>query len=244
MSRSGWLPEAAYDSGYRRSPCPGPPAAIYRDHCIALLRRYFSMSVEIGRLPALLGREIFRTSAQDYHVHSFEKLVVFIIDVDRCLDRLHPFDKELIARIVLEEYTEEEASKLLHCGLRTIERRLPEALDTLTEMFLRAGMIDITKRVRPHAIASTQQVAPGKRRMPQRSPQGVSIEAAAELPTADRLILTRKRAQMANPFLPGNPFVKPPFSKISPQPAVTKANIFVSEVAGLPPQICYADYVS
>lgn len=55
----------------------------------------------------------------------------------RCLDRLHRFDKELVARIVLQEYSEEEAARLSHCGLRTIERRLPDALDFLTEMFIR-----------------------------------------------------------------------------------------------------------
>ena len=33
---------------------------LYRDRCIALLKRYVRLAVEIGRLPSLLGREFFR----------------------------------------------------------------------------------------------------------------------------------------------------------------------------------------
>src|ERR1043166_1079230 len=110
-------------------PPPPPELSIYRDHTIALLRRYFRMSVEVGRLPAILGREIFPMRCKNSHVTSFEDTVLFVTDVEHCLDRLDPFDRELIARIVLQEYSEDRACKLLHCGRRTIERRLPDALD-------------------------------------------------------------------------------------------------------------------
>ena len=32
----------------------------YHDRTIALLLRYFRMSLEIGRMPSVLGREVFR----------------------------------------------------------------------------------------------------------------------------------------------------------------------------------------
>jgi hypothetical protein len=198
-------------------PAPPPELSVYRDHCIALLRRYFCMAVEVGRLPALLGREIFRTNAQDYHVHSFENIVLFVIDVERCLDRLHPFDQELIARVVIQEYTTEEAARLLHCGVRTIERRLPEALDYLTEVFLRNRMLDITKRVSPQRLGSAKAAAHCRKRLPQRAPVKPGNDSA---------------------------LVKPPKTTIYAQADADEGNKFLPDVAGLPPPVCYAGFVS
>jgi hypothetical protein len=38
----------------------------YRRRTVALLRRYARASVEVGRLPSLLGREFFRTRVTSY----------------------------------------------------------------------------------------------------------------------------------------------------------------------------------
>ena len=42
---------------------------IYRDRTTAMLRRYFRLSVELGRLPSLLGREFF-SRARDLLSHA------------------------------------------------------------------------------------------------------------------------------------------------------------------------------
>ena len=144
-----------------------PELSLYRDHTIALLRRYFCMSVEVGRLPALLGRECFRTSAQDYHVHSFENMVLFVIDVERCLERLHPFDQELIARIVIQEYLEDEAARLLQVHRTTIIRHLHDALDALSEMFFAGGLLPLPSYRRKAQPVSDE-------------PARVTLQAAAE----------------------------------------------------------------
>jgi len=34
---------------------------LYREQTVKMLRRYMRLSVEVGRLPSLLGREFFRT---------------------------------------------------------------------------------------------------------------------------------------------------------------------------------------
>jgi predicted DNA-binding protein (UPF0251 family) len=125
-----------------------PELSLYRNHTIALLRRYFCVSVEVGRLPALLGRECFRTNEQDYHVHSFENMVIFVIDIERCLDRLDPFDKKLIALIVLQEYTQEEAAQLLGCTDRQVRNRFVDAIDTVSAMFLEKRMLKPKRRRR------------------------------------------------------------------------------------------------
>jgi hypothetical protein len=118
-----------------------PELSLYRKQTIALLQRYMRLSIEVGRLPSLVGREFFRSYTSYVRPHTFEDAVHFVIDVEHCLARLEPLLQQIIARVVLQEYSEEEAARVLNCGLRTVERRLPEALDLLTEMFLARQMV-------------------------------------------------------------------------------------------------------
>jgi len=114
---------------------------MYRAHTLGLLRRYFRMSLDLGRLPSLLGREFFRARITAYHVQSFEDVVIFVHDVERCLQRLDEFSRALVARIVFQEYTWDETAVLMRCTQRTVARRLPEVLDRLSEIFLEVGLL-------------------------------------------------------------------------------------------------------
>ena len=115
---------------------PDPELSLFRKHTIAILRRYLVYSIEVGRLPSLIGRECFRSNISYVRPHTFEDAVHFVIDVERCLQRLEPFLQQMIVKVVLQEHSEESTARLLKCGLRTVERRLPEALDRVTEIFL------------------------------------------------------------------------------------------------------------
>jgi hypothetical protein len=119
-----------------------PDLWMYRKKTSALLRRYMRWSLEAGRLPSLLGRELFRAKITAYTATTFEDRVIFIHDIERCLDNLESFDREIIARVVLQEHEHPEAARILHCTRRTIERRLPEVLDELSEAFLRAQLLE------------------------------------------------------------------------------------------------------
>jgi hypothetical protein len=118
-----------------------PDLWLYRKRTIALLRRYMRLSIETGRLPSVIGRELFRAKITTYTATTFEDRVIFVHDVEKCLDRLAPFDQKIIARIVLQEYDHERAARVLHCARKTIERRLPEVLDELSEEFLKVRML-------------------------------------------------------------------------------------------------------
>lgn len=115
---------------------------LYRDRTVALLRRYGRASVEVGRLPSLLGRECFRARVTSYSMQSFEDIVIFVHDVEMALRHLNPFQQRLIAMNVLEEYSMPEVARLLPCPLRTVERETPEALDALSRTFLEGGLIN------------------------------------------------------------------------------------------------------
>lgn len=119
-----------------------PDLWLYRRKTTALLRRYMQWSLEAGRVPSLLGRELFRAKISAYTATTFEARVIFLHDVERCLGRLKGFDGQIIARIVLQEYDHEAAARILQCDRKTIERRLPELIDLLSEAFLKAELIE------------------------------------------------------------------------------------------------------
>jgi hypothetical protein len=122
-------------------PSSDPDLWLYRDRTVALLRRYMRLSIEVGRLPSLLGREFFRTRVTSYGSSTFEDSVIFVHDVERSLEKLGDFDKKWIARTVLQEYSQEEAARLIGCVRRHAVRCYAEALDRVTEIFLKRGLL-------------------------------------------------------------------------------------------------------
>jgi len=125
-------------------PEPPPELSVYRDRTIALLRRYLRMSLATGKMPNLLGRgeQFFRARVTAYKLHSFEDVVIFVHDMERCLERLDPRSQQVIARVVLEEYSYDEAAPLLGISRRTLARAIPVALDSLTEILLEARLME------------------------------------------------------------------------------------------------------
>lgn len=93
-------------------------------------------------MPSVIGREFFRAKITSYTSTTFEDRVIFVHDVETCLERLDPFDQQIIARIVLQEHDHERAAGLLQCTRKTIERRIPELLDEMSEEFLRVGLLE------------------------------------------------------------------------------------------------------
>lgn len=114
----------------------------YRRRTVALLRRYARASVEVGRLPSLLGREFFRTRVTSYTMRNFEEVVIFVADMEKAIDKLSAMEKKLLAMNILEEYTIPEVSRLLGCTQRTIERFLQEALDQFSRILLAVGLLE------------------------------------------------------------------------------------------------------
>jgi DNA-directed RNA polymerase specialized sigma24 family protein len=64
-------------------------------------------------------------------------------DVERCLVRLNPVERELVGRIALQEYTLAETAELTGMSVRTVVRRYTEALDRLTQVFLRRKLLQV-----------------------------------------------------------------------------------------------------
>ena len=118
-----------------------PELCLYRGRTIGMSRRYQRLATESGKLPSILGSEFFRTRVTSYSVYTFEDIVIFVHDVERCLAKLGQFSQEVIGRRILQEYTQEETAALLGCCRQTVGTALAEGLDHLSEIFLRAGIM-------------------------------------------------------------------------------------------------------
>src|ERR1700674_5051008 len=73
--------------GHCKQADPGNLAA-YRPYTRALLRRYFRMAVDIGRLPSILGGLCFRARVSSYKLNTFEDAVIFVHDIERVFERV------------------------------------------------------------------------------------------------------------------------------------------------------------
>jgi len=115
---------------------------IYRNRTVSMLRRYMRYSLETGKLPSLLGGEIFRAKVSGWRTFSIEDRIIFVHDVENCLERLDEFAQLLIARHILQEHDCENTARLLHCNEKTVRRLMPEALDRLSGLLLERGLME------------------------------------------------------------------------------------------------------
>jgi hypothetical protein len=133
------------DASDAQTHVPPQDLAYYRRYTEAVLRRYVRMSMEAGKVPSLIGQEMFRGKVTNYRVGNFDDVVIFLHDIDRCLAKLEPEDQQVIARLALQQYTAAETAELLQLKPRTVLRRYGEALDRLTKVFLAARMLEPLK---------------------------------------------------------------------------------------------------
>src|SRR5438552_1707307 len=107
-------PQPERSTTYARQASPDPALALYRGRTTAVLRRYARLAVQQGRLPSIVGRDFFRARTSSWQAHTFEDDVIFTFDVERCLQQLDPLCQAVLARVVLEEYSPDDAAFLLH----------------------------------------------------------------------------------------------------------------------------------
>jgi len=115
--------------------------AFYRRHTESMLRRYLYASMQVGRSPSILSEPIARGWASSRPVRTFEDAVIFVLDIEKCLDKLGELDRPLLSRIVLQEYTQPEVASLLGMSTRTVSSKFPQALDRLTQKLLDTGLL-------------------------------------------------------------------------------------------------------
>lgn len=120
-----------------------PCLAFYRKHTEKMLRRYLYASMLVGRAPEVLADSVGRGWVSSRPVRTFEDAVIFVLDVEKCLDKLNALDRQILGRVVLQDYTQAEAAEMLGVAVRTVVNRFPKALDRLTELLLKSGLLEL-----------------------------------------------------------------------------------------------------
>jgi len=143
--RAGTAPEVVEQTETEQQQRTAPEVAFYRKYTEGLLRRYVRLSMEQGRAPSLLGREMFRGNVTNYSVQGFDDVVIFVHDVESCVKLLDDGQQHLIRRIALQEFTLEETAGLLQLPMLKVLRRYWKALDALTEIFLERKLLEPSK---------------------------------------------------------------------------------------------------
>ncbi|WP_419805125.1 hypothetical protein [Terriglobus sp.] len=134
-----------------------PQTAFYRKYTEAMLRRYAAMRLQKARVPSLLGRELFRGKVTSYRVHGFDDVIIFVTDVERCILLLTPEQQRLIVRVAVQEYTLAETASMLRWSFRSTQRRYHEALDELTAIFQKRGLMQQTPGISTDLLKSCQE---------------------------------------------------------------------------------------
>lgn len=124
---------------------PAVSLAFYRRHTESMLKRYLYASMQVGRAPSILGDPVGRGWVSSRPVKTFEDALVFVLDIERCLNRLQLIDRQILSRVVLQAYTHTETAALLGMSIRTVSNRLGRALDRLTEQLLNTGLLILPK---------------------------------------------------------------------------------------------------
>lgn len=120
---------------------PRPEMLCFRGQTFALVRHFFELSCQAGRLPSLLGRELFRSRVSHHAIPSFEDQVVFVRDVELCLAKLSEEHAEIITLVGLYDFSHDEVGEMLRCSKAWITQRFAEALDSLSEILLQADLL-------------------------------------------------------------------------------------------------------
>jgi hypothetical protein len=171
---------------------PRPEILCYRGQTFAIVRHFFEISSQVGRLPSLLGREFFRARVTHHAIPSFEDQAVFVRDVELCFARLSEPHAEMITLVALYSFSRDEVAEMLRASRTWVNHRVAEALDALSEIFLQARLLredrpdrrqsQVTNRSLPLDVAA----AYGSQSSPVRGRSAPKPVRHAHQPPADR----------------------------------------------------------
>lgn len=160
---------------------PRAEMVCFRGQSLALARHFFEISSQVGRVSSLLGREFFRSRVSHHTIPSFEEQAIFARDVELCLERLGADHREVLTLLGLYDYSYDEVSQMMHCS-RTLARQwFNEALDCLSEIFLKAGLLRESRpdrRQRQVTRSGVPADIAGSRRKPPQSVRQAPVAAS------------------------------------------------------------------
>lgn len=140
-----WATSSEAPQRHHDAESPAGGIAFYRKRTENVLQRYLRASLAVGRVPSVTEDITLRGRASSYRLKNFEDVVIFAIDVEKCLKSLDPQALRLVVKIALQEYLLLEVANQLQQDVRKVTRNYRDALDCLTAEFLRRGLLDEEK---------------------------------------------------------------------------------------------------
>ena len=125
-------------------PVPEPSTTdtcLFRKHTHGLLRRYLYCSMQSARVGSSMADPVGRGWVSSKPIRTFEDAIIFVYDMEKCIKALPSLDRDMLERIVLQEYTHTEAAQLLGMSARTIAYKFPAAMDRLTAKLIESGLL-------------------------------------------------------------------------------------------------------
>lgn len=113
----------------------------YRRQTHGMVRRYFYTALQTERIGSTLADASCHGWVSSRPIRSFEDALIFVHDMERCMQSLPSLYRDLLRRIVIQEYTQAEAAPLLGMSERTVAYKLPAALDRLTRKLIDAELL-------------------------------------------------------------------------------------------------------
>jgi len=171
---------------------PRPEILCYRGQTFAIVRHFFEISSQVGRLPSLLGREFFRARVTHHAIPSFEDQAVFVRDVELCFARLSESHAEMITLVALFSFSRDEVAEMLRASRTWVNHRVAEALDALSEIFLQARLLREDRPDRRQSQVTNRSIPPdvaaacGSQSSPVRGRPARKPVVHAHQPPADR----------------------------------------------------------
>jgi hypothetical protein len=92
------LPAVVKQPKTEEKPEPNVSLAFYRKHTERMLRRYLYASMQVGRSPSILGDPVARGWVSSRPVKTFEDAVIFVLDIEKCLDKLDSLERQMLSR--------------------------------------------------------------------------------------------------------------------------------------------------
>jgi len=113
----------------------------YRRRTENVLRRYLRASMAVGRVPSIAADITLRGRTSSYQMKNFEDVVIFAIDVEKCLKVLDAASLKLVVKIAIQDYLFQDVAAQSGSDVRTVARNYGRALDRLTEEFLKRDLL-------------------------------------------------------------------------------------------------------
>lgn len=152
-------------------------ALFFRSQTLAIVRHFYEIASQIGRLPSILGREFFRAKVSHHGIPSFEDQAVFVHDVEAALGRLNEQDGALVALVGLFHYSLDDVATMLGRSRGFVAQHFADSLDQLAERFLETRLLreDRPDR-RPQFISARESRCSPGALPPKKPPVSVAAE--------------------------------------------------------------------